>query len=344
MTKDTLLPQRKNDHLRINLEYDVDSGITTGFERYRFIHKALPDIDLKLVQTNKFFLGRKLNAPILISSMTGGTEKARVLNQQLAAAAEEHGVAIGVGSQRAVVEDPNAARSFSIVRKFAPNTLVFANLGAVQLNYGYNIDTCREIVDLLQADGLYLHLNPLQEALQIEGQTDFSGLLAKIEAVCTTLEVPVLVKEVGWGLDVETARHLVDAGVQVLDIAGAGGTSWSKVEKIRAQDHMLQEVADAFDTWGIPTASALVKLRDSFPKLPIIASGGIQNGVDAAKSIALGADLAGAARPFLLAASQSENGASRALAIFIQQMRTTMFVSGCASLLDLRSKQVLESY
>lgn len=307
------------------------------------IHKALPEINLADIQTDTTFLGTRLNAPVLISSMTGGTEKARILNRQLAIAAEEHRIAIGVGSQRAFVEDPETARSFSIVREAAPNTLIFANLGAVQLNYGYSIDTCRYAVDLLHADGLFLHLNPLQEALQIEGETNFSGLLKKIEAVCHALEVPVLIKEVGWGIDVATTRQLVNAGVQVIDIAGAGGTSWAKVEKIRAGGHMLHEVADAFNNWGIPTADALLSLREAYPKLPIIASGGIRNGVDAAKSIALGADLAGAARPFLLASSQDEYSASQAVEIFLQQLRTAMFVSGCSSLNELRSKPVVES-
>ena len=290
MKKDARLPQRKDDHLKINLEQDVQSTISTGFEKIRLKHRALPELNSDQIDLTLTLFNKKLTAPILISSMTGGSSKGAAFNRTLALAAEQCGIAMGVGSQRAAIEDPDLSESFRI-RKFAPKTLLFANLGAVQLNYGYGIEECEKAVEMLEADALYLHLNPLQEALQPEGNHDFSDLFRKIEPICHALSVPVFVKEVGWGIDLDTARKLLEIGVAGIDVAGAGGTSWAKVEMYRQPDPLKASVHAAFGDWGIPTARNLLDLRELKGNPLIFASGGLQNGVDLAKSLALGAKL-----------------------------------------------------
>ncbi|MBN1178332.1 MAG: type 2 isopentenyl-diphosphate Delta-isomerase [Anaerolineae bacterium] len=334
--------ERKADHIRISLEEDVTfESLTTGFERYRFSHCALPEFSLAAVDTRTQFLGRRLAAPLLISSMTGGTAEAERINRHLAQAAQELGVGMGLGSQRAGLEDAALARTYR-VRDVAPDVLLFANLGAVQLNYGYTVDHCRRAVDMIEADGLILHLNPLQEALQPEGQTDFSGLLRKIEGVCRALDVPVMVKEVGWGLSASLCRRLADAGVAALDVAGAGGTSWSQVEMYRALDDAQREVAAAFRDWGIPTAEALVQARAAVPDLPLVASGGVQNGIDVAKALALGADVCGVARALLAAADTSAEAVARALTTLVAQLRAAMFAAGAPDVAALRHTPLVD--
>ncbi|MDW8068261.1 MAG: type 2 isopentenyl-diphosphate Delta-isomerase [Anaerolineae bacterium] len=330
-----LHPRRKADHIRISLEEDVSfETVTTGFERYQFVHCALPEISLDAVDTTIRFLGKRLQAPLLISPMTGGTRQGWEINRRLAQAAQRMGIGMGVGSLRAALEDPTLADTYR-VREVAPDILLLANLGAVQLNYGYTADHCRRAVEMVEADGLVLHLNPLQEALQPEGQTDFSGLLSKIEAICRALEVPVIVKEVGWGLSAEVARRLADAGVAALDVAGAGGTSWSQVEMYRAQNGLQRAVAAAFRDWGIPTAEAVRAVRQAVPHLPIIASGGIRDGIQVAKAIALGASICGVARPFLVAAAESAEAVAEAATILITQLRVAMFAIGAPDLAAL---------
>ena len=304
MEKVTPIGSRKSDHIRINLEEDVRSGLSTGLERYRFIHQALPEIDLDDVDLNLQLFGRKLQAPLLISSMTGGTAEAAEINRTLAIAAQESGIAMGLGSQRAAVDHPELAPTFQ-VRHQAPDILLFANLGAVQLNYGYGLKECQKAVDMIEADALILHLNALQEAVQPEGNTRFAGLLDKIEAVCKALSVPVIAKEVGWGFSEQTARQLADAGVAAIDVAGAGGTSWTQVEMHRAQNERQARLAAAFIDWGIPTAQSILNIRSTAPETTIFASGGLRNGTDIAKCIALGASLGGMAGPYLKAATQS---------------------------------------
>jgi isopentenyl-diphosphate delta-isomerase len=266
MPDNSLIEGRKTDHLHINLENDVQSGLSTGLEKYRFIHEALPDLDLEEVDISQIFLSKRLALPILISSMTGGTAEALQINATLAMIAELSGIAMGVGSQRVALEKREAQSSFQM-RKFAPNALLFANLGAVQLNYELGVDDCRRAVEMIEADAIILHLNPLQEALQPEGNTNFKGLLNKIEEVCHSLEVPVIVKEVGWGISANTARKLADAGVQMIDVAGAGGTSWSQVEKYRLKDEHRQIIAGAFKNWGIPTAESILMVAQAAPQV-----------------------------------------------------------------------------
>ena len=331
-----MLEQRKEDHIRINLEEDVGfDRLTTGLEQYRFIHQALPELNLADVDLNASFLGKPLRAPLLISSMTGGTERAQAINRTLAAAAQAAGIAMGLGSLRAALEDPLQAESFR-VRPVAPDILLLANLGAVQLNYGYTVDDCRRAVELVGADALILHFNALQEALQPEGETDFAGLLSKVEAVCRQLEVPVVAKEVGWGFSQEAARRLAEAGVAAIDVAGAGGTSWSQVEMYRADTGVRRQVAATFRDWGIPTAASLRMVRQGAPGLPIIASGGLRNGLDVAKTIALGAQLAGMAGPFLKAAVIPTQAVLETIQVTAAELRTVMFCIGAVSLAELR--------
>jgi isopentenyl-diphosphate delta-isomerase len=326
---------RKIDHIRINLEENVAAkGITTGLERYRFEHQALPNLDFNDVDTAVRFLGHAVRIPLLISSMTGGVAEGGRINRNLARAAQSCGVALGLGSGRIALEDPSAREHFR-VRQEAPDVLLLANLGAVQLNYGYDARHCLDLVQMLEADALILHLNALQEAVQPEGNTRFAGLLDRIAEVCARLPIPVVVKEVGWGLSADVVRLLVQAGVAAVDVAGAGGTSWSEVERLRSGDQMAA-VAAAFAGWGIPTADALVAARRAAPTLPIVASGGIRNGVEVAKCLALGADLAGLASPLLKAAARSAEEAERALEVIGRQLRIAMFCVGARDIDALR--------
>lgn len=329
--RDTLTSQRKADHLKINLEKDVQSGISNGLESFHFLHQALPEINLDDVNLTCEIFGKRLNAPILISSMTGGTGAAGNFNQLWASAAQEFGIAMGVGSQRAALEDPSYMTSFQ-VRKAAPDILLFANLGAVQLNYGYGIDACKRAVDMIEADALFLHLNPLQEALQPDGDTQFGGLLKKIEAVCKALPVPVIVKEVGWGISGNTAKKLAEAGISGIDTSGAGGTSWSQVEKYRSASALKRSIAADFRDWGIPTAKTIQMVRQSAPNMLIFASGGLTNGIEVAKCLALGARLGGMAGPFLRAANQGQDNLFDFVRKTIEEIRLCLFLTGKSNL------------
>lgn len=336
MSKVTPISSRKADHIRINLEEDVRSGLTTGLERYRFIHQALPELDLNMVDLGQSLFGRRLKAPILISSMTGGTDEATRINRTLAEAAQAVGVAMGLGSQRAALEHPELAASFQ-VRAYAPDVLLFANLGAVQLNYHYTVEHCQKAVDMLAADALILHLNPLQEAVQFEGDSRFAGLLAKIEAVCRALPVPVIVKEVGWGISEQAARQLAGAGVAAIDVAGAGGTSWSQVEMHRSKNESQARLAAAFIDWGIPTAESILNVRRAAPNVLVLASGGLRSGIDIAKCIALGARLGGMASPFLKAAARSLEDTILTLHELQREIQVCMFAAGAGNLQALQN-------
>ncbi len=333
---------RKADHIRINLEADVaGKGVGNGFDDYRFIHRALPDVDLAEIETSTSIFGRALAAPLLISCMTGGTDEARRINRNLARAAQEAGLALGLGSGRVLFEHPDLLDSFA-VRKLAPDVALFANLGAVQLNRGYDADDCMRLVSQLDADALVLHLNALQEALQPGGDANFSGLLPKIAAVCSTLDVPVVVKEVGWGIAPDIVRALFDAGVSAVDVAGAGGTSWSEVERHRISDPVRARVAGAFSGWGIPTAAALTAARRAAPEGLIFASGGIRDGIDLAKAVALGADLVGMAAPFLRAAAQSASAVHDLASELIEVLRVCMFAVGTRTIAELQQTSWLQ--
>jgi isopentenyl-diphosphate Delta-isomerase len=332
--------QRKADHIRICLEEDVQFRASSGLEKYRFTHCCLPEIDYADLDIKTTFLRKSLGAPLLISSMTGGTAQAQQINQRLAAVAQTYGLAMGVGSQRVAIEQAQTAPTFQ-VRSIAPDILLFANLGAVQLNYGYGAEQCQKAVDLLQADALILHINPLQECIQPQGDLNFSGLLAKIAVVCEKLSVPVIAKEVGNGISAAMAKQLINAGIQAIDVAGAGGTSWSLVESQRAPNDLLKQLGRTFGDWGIPTAECLVDIHQTYPQMPLIASGGLRNGLDVAKSIGLGAGLAGMALPFLQAADISEEAVIDRVDLLIAELKTAMFCTGSRQLADLRQTGLL---
>jgi len=273
--------------------------------------------------------------------MTGGTEEAGIINWVLAKAAQETGIAMGLGSQRNAIEHPETASTFR-VREVAPDILLFANLGAVQLNYGYSAAKCQQAVDMVEADALILHLNPLQEAVQPEGDTRFAGLLAKIEDVCKALTVPVIAKEVGWGISEKTARQLANAGVAAIDIAGAGGTSWSQVEMHRAQNSSQSRLAAAFLDWGIPTADSIQQVRRAAPGIPIFASGGLRTGLEIAKCISLGASMGGMAGPFIKAADQSLEETVQTIQEIKREIQVTMFATGSKTLHDLKENELIK--
>jgi isopentenyl-diphosphate Delta-isomerase len=333
--------QRKAEHIRICLESDVQfKAQGSGFDRYQFTHSCLPELDYQDIDLTTNLLGKQLGAPILISSMTGGTAQAKEINYRLAEVAQEYKLAMGVGSQRVAIEKPDVADTFQ-VRKIAPDILLLANLGAVQLNYRYGIEECLRAVELLEADALILHLNPLQECIQPHGDTNFKGLLDRIATVCQQLPVPVIVKEVGNGISASMAQQLIAAGVSGIDVAGAGGTSWAKVESERAQTALQRRLGETFADWGMPTTECITTIRQISPTLPLIASGGVRNGLDIAKSIALGADVAGLALPFLQTADSSTTAVQELVQILMAEIQTVLFCTGNANLAALRQANCL---
>ncbi len=343
VTENPTTESRKVDHIRINLDEDVQfPHLTTGLENYRFLHRAVPELDLQDINTQCALFGKKLDSPILISSMTGGTEIAQRINYNLAKAAQHHKIAMGIGSQRAMIEDATLAYSYD-VRDVAPDILLLANVGAVQLNYGYGVEQCRKAVDMIEGDALILHFNVLQEAVQPEGDTNFAGLLSKIEQVCKSIGVPVIAKEVGWGFSKQDARDLANAGISAIDVAGSGGTSWSEVEYFRAPNAFHAKVAASFADWGIPTADAIQYAKQGAPSLDIIASGGLRDGIDIAKCIALGAKVGGIAGPFLKAADHSAEAVDQFVQELKAQLRIAMLCSGARDLDGLANIQLIKA-
>ena len=341
MKEVTPIATRKAVHIRINLEENVQSALTTGLERFRFVHRALPEVDLEAVNLVQELFGRKVQAPILVSSMTGGTEQAGLINRTLAEAAHATGIAMGVGSQRAALEHPELASTFEI-RRYAPDILLFANLGAIQLNYDFTIDHCRKAVDLIEADALVLHFNPIQEALQPEGNTRFAGLAKQVSRVCNLLPVPVIAKEVGWGFSAADAHLLEECGVSAIDVAGAGGTSWSQVEMNRAQNESQKLLAGAFDDWGFTTAEAILNVRQAAPQLKVIASGGLRSGIEIAKCLALGAILGGMASPFLKTAVESLQKTIELIEITRREIQICLFGTGAGDISTFQQGRIVE--
>lgn len=321
---------RKAEHIDLALDPRTQ-GDHHYFDDWVFEPLALPEIDRAEVDLATPFLGRELSAPLLISCMTGGTDVASRINRNLAAAAEETGIAVGVGSQRKALEDTSTTDTFR-VREAAPSVPLLANLGAVQLNYGFGLDECRRAVAMIEADALVLHLNPLQEAIQPEGQCDFSDLLPRIAEVAGRLEVPLIAKEVGAGISGRVARQLAGAGVRILDTAGVGGTSWARIEAARADD---AELGELFADWGVPTPESIRQCA-AVPGITVIGSGGVRNGLDAAKAIALGADLVGMASPFLKAATESSRAVVERIRRTARELQIAMFCLGVTSVAELK--------
>lgn len=334
----TEISGRKDEHLRICLEEKVTSGRPTGFDQVSLKVRTLPEIDYEQIKTSTEIFGKTLSAPLLISSMTGGSGKTRYFNQVLAQAANEFNIAMGVGSQRAALVQENLEDTFAIVRREAPQALIFANIGVAQLNEGFGAAECQRAVDMLEADALFIHLNALQEVLQPEGNRDFSQLLKKIEMVVASVNVPVVAKEVSCGIDLHTARSLVDVGVRGIDVAGVGGTSWAAVEMYRQSDPIRKSLCQTYLDWGIPTAEALRGLSDLPEGILKISSGGLRDGLDVAKSIAMGADLAGFARKFIIAANSNFETLRDTIQLIILELKVAMFVSGAIDLNSLSSK------
>ncbi|MEH7235919.1 type 2 isopentenyl-diphosphate Delta-isomerase [Bacillus sp. JJ1562] len=336
------IEQRKSQHIKITLNEKVTGeSISTGLESFVFMHNALPEIDFDEISIESSFLGFECKTPFLISSMTGGTAFAETINRNLAIAAEESGWMLALGSTRALLDSDGHSTSF-LMRKYAPSVPILANLGAVQFNYGYGVEECRKIIELTEADMLVLHLNSIQEVIQENGDTNFKGILKKIEQVCSVLEVPVGVKEVGWGIDGQTAKKLIDAGVSFVDVAGAGGTSWSQVEKFRANDPIKRVAAEAFSEWGIPTAESIKLVRGESADIPLIASGGMQTGLEGAKTIVLGADLVGFGRSILKEATQSAEDVLEVMKIREMELRMSMFGVGASNIQELKNTSRLK--
>lgn len=332
---------RKIEHLKIIEEDEAVDRQKRYFDRIHLQHRALPELDRSTVDPSVTFMGKRLSFPLLISSMTGGDhELVKEINRNLAVAAETCGVALGVGSQRVMFTHPEARASFEL-RQHAPNTLLFANLGAVQLNYGFGIDECREAVAAVGADALYFHLNALQEAVQPEGDTNFSGLAEKIAEVARALEVPVILKEVGAGISVTDTALLRGQGIAFIDVAGTGGTSWSRIENHRRKDSSSPDLGLLFQDWGIPTPVALQQLRTANPELTLIASGGVRNGIDMVKSVILGASLCGLASPFLQPAMQSSDAVIEAIEGLRNEFSTAMFLLGMQTVEELQDNDAL---
>lgn len=334
--------KRKAEHITLCLTDQVTGkGITSGMESVRLIHNALPEIDFNNISLTTSFLGQEVTTPFLISSMTGGSEEATKINQNLAIAAEEQGWVFALGSTRALIENEDFRESFQ-VRKYAPTIPIIANLGAVQLNYGFSIDQCQQIIDMTEANALVLHLNTIQEVIQTNGDTNFENLLPKIEQLAETLDVPLGVKEVGWGIDGESAKQLRNAGIQFIDIAGAGGTSWSQVEKLRSTDPIRKEAAEAFVDWGIATVESLVTVKEMVSDASVFASGGMKTGVDAAKAIALGADFVGFARSLLKGATTSAEAVIKMMKTRELELKMAMFGLGTATIAELQRTDRIE--
>lgn len=330
------ITNRKSEHIKLCLTDQVlGEGITTGMESVRLVHNALPELDFDSISLATSFLEHKLKAPFFISSMTGGAQQASEINRNLAQAAEHNGWAFALGSTRALVEDKSYRSTFQL-RKYAPTIPIIANLGAVQLNYGFGVEQCKEIIHETGANALVLHMNAIQEVIQTGGDTNFSYLLSKIEHLCNSLKIPVGVKEVGWGIDGATALRLRNAGISFIDVAGAGGTSWSQVEKLRSQDPVRKAAAEAFVDWGISTVESLISVRDKISDAPVFASGGMKTGVDAAKAIALGADAVGFARSILREATTSPEQVIEIMNTRELELKMAMFGLGTGTIADLK--------
>jgi len=332
--EDRLVEKRKTDHINICLNENVEAKkITTGFEDVFLMHRALPELNLEEIDLSTEVFNHKFSAPIMISSITGGAKEALKINASLAEAVEELGLGMGVGSQRAALENPKLRRTYTIVRKKAPNAFLAANIGAPQIIREYTVKDVEKAIEMIEADALIIHLNPLQEAVQPEGEAFYLGALEKIRKIVDSVDAPVIVKETGAGISAEDAKKLKEAGVAGIDIAGAGGTSWAAVEYYRAEqkgDRFAKEVGREFWDWGIPTAVSLIEVVQSVD-LSVIASGGVRSGLDVVKALGLGADLAGFALPVLKPAIKSSEDVKEKIKIIIRQLKTSMFLVGASS-------------
>ena len=323
--------KRKSDHLKICLNQKAQAKqATTGFEDIHFVHKALPEIDKQKLDLSTCVFGHKFNAPLIVGAMTGGTAEAEKINANIAQAVENLGLGMGVGSQRAALENKKLIETFAVARKKAPNAFLIANIGGVQLAHGYGVREVKKAVEMLDADAVAIHLNALQEAVQPEGQTNFEGVLAKIKEVAGELNVPVIVKETGSGIAAEEAQKLEASGVKAIDVGGLGGTSFAAVEYYRSEkeEHNVERfLGEVFWDWGIPTAVSLIETAQTV-KIPIIASGGVRDGSDIAKAVSLGATLTSVSQPVLQTAVKGVSETESLLSLWIEELGNVMFLVG----------------
>ena len=332
---------RKSDHIDIVLAAASPAAGATGLDAVVFEHVALPEIAMDAIDLSTRFLGRRLAAPLLISSMTGGPERAGPINARLAEAAEACGIALAVGSQRIAIEGRGAVGLDGSLRRLAPSVPLLANIGGAQLAAGWGVDEAKRAVAMIEADALIVHLNPLQEAVQAGGDRDWRGVLGAISGLARDLGVPIAVKEVGAGLSASVARRLTEAGVSILDVAGAGGTSWAAVEAARAPDPARRRIAETFGSWGIPTAHAIRSVRLACPQAVLIGSGGIRTGLDAARALRLGADIVGQAAASLAAADVSSEATVAHFRTVIEELRIACFCTGSVNLAALARARLI---
>jgi isopentenyl-diphosphate delta-isomerase len=339
-----VIKKRKKEGIDIPLQQNVQAKTTSTYLEYvRLVHDALPEMDYDDIDTSMTFLRKRFSAPIIIDSMTGGTDEATVINGRLGELAEKYGFGMGLGSQRAGLKSEELAATYSIARKNAPNAFLIANIGGAQLSKGFTVDEAKKIVKMIGANALVVHLNPLQELVQPEGEPRYKGVLAQITELAKTIDVPLIVKEVGAGISKEVAIKLEMANVSAINIAGAGGTSWAGVEKLRAEslkDDLKKHLGEMFWDWGIPTASSLLEVRHAV-KLPLIASGGLRNGLEIAKCVALGASMAAMAYPFLQAAAQSRESLFAFADTILAELKSTMFLVGAKNIAGLASSRYI---
>ena len=326
------------------MEKDVQARqATTGFEDIFLVHNALPEIDRDKIDLSTRIFNHTLSAPLIVEAMTGGATETTKINAAIAEAVEELGLGMGVGSQRAAIENPKLTKTFAVARKKAPTAFLMANIGAPQLVKGYDVDQAREAVEMIGADALAVHLNPLQEAIQPEGEAYYFGVLAKIKEITEALDIPVVAKETGTGIAAEEEKMLEPAGVGGIDVAGAGGTSWAAVEYHRAEkihDEFRKKLGEDFWDWGISTVASLVEVIQSVDVV-VIASGGVRSGIDIAKSLALCANLTGIASPILRQATNGSSKVKRALQFVVEELRNTMFLVGAESTQKLKQAPVV---